>query len=86
MAVSREEIRIQLGIDNSKLTSGVSRANGIVQRFSDGVMRMFTRIGAAFVAAFGAQRIIQSLRDVAPPRLFYCLPATPTPQANQNAS
>jgi len=26
---------------------------------------MFTRIGAAFVAAFGAQRIIQSLRDVA---------------------
>jgi len=28
-------------------------------------MRMFTRIGAAFVAAFGAQRIIQSLRDVA---------------------
>ena len=65
MAVSREEIRIQLGIDNSKLTSGMSQAKGIVQQFSDSVMRMFTRIGAAFAAAFGAQRIIQSLRDVA---------------------
>ena len=69
MAVSREEIRIQLGIDNSKLTSGMSRAKGIVQQFSDSVMRMFTRIGAAFVAAFGARRVIgsmiRSLRDVA---------------------
>lgn len=62
--MTREEIRIVLGIDNSRLSRDVNRSNAMMRSFERGMKSTFSRIGSAFVAMFGVQKVLQSLRQV----------------------
>ncbi|HOP99104.1 MAG TPA: hypothetical protein PLK78_16930, partial [Verrucomicrobiota bacterium] len=62
--MTREEIRIVLGIDNSRLSRDVNRLNAMMRSFERGMKSTFSRIGSAFVAMFGVRKVLQSLRRV----------------------